>query len=85
MFKDLVFIPNPQPKYKFPKVAEDGKVLTEISPYYMYICANRKCGCCGWIERWVDKQDNHKCSICGKTMVRVANPKQIDKVNYPSS
>lgn len=82
-FNRLKFTPNPQPKRKFPRVAEDGKVLADTTQYYMYVCANPKCGCCGWIEKWVDKQDNDKCTICGKTRIRIANPKQMDKVNYP--
>jgi hypothetical protein len=80
----MTFTPHPQKKHKSPKVAEDGCVLTEISPYYVYICANRDCGCCGWVERWVDKQNNHKCSACKKTMVRVANPKEIEKEDFPT-
>lgn len=79
----LTFTPNPQPKHKFPKVAEDGKVLEDITPYYVYTCINTNCGCCGWIDRWVSKKDNHKCSACGKVMVRVCNPKQVEEEDYP--
>ena len=79
MMRRLVFIPNKPKKEPYSKVAEDGKVLDKISPYYMYTCINPKCGCCGWLERWVDKQDNDKCSSCGKVRVRIANPKQVDR------
>jgi hypothetical protein len=82
MFENLVFIPNKEKKKKFPKVAEDGKVMSDVSPYYVYVCANPNCGCCGWQHLWVDKQDNHKCTICGKTMIRAANPKQVQKEDY---
>ena len=81
MFENLVFIPNKPKKYKYPTVAEDGKVMSN-TPYYVYICANPKCGRCGWQDLWVDKQDDHKCSICGKTMIRAANPKQVERENY---
>jgi len=77
-----MFIAHIPEKKPYPKVAEDGKILTNISPYYMYTCINTKCGCCGWIERWVSKVDKHKCSSCGKVMVRIANPKQIDEERY---
>ena len=80
--KTLVFIPNKPKRERPPKIAEDGQAIDGTTPYYVYICANPNCGCCGWIENWVDKQDNHKCSICGKVKVRVANPRQVSRENY---
>lgn len=83
MYRHLTFTPIPTPPKKFPKVAEDGQVLTEISPYYVYTCINTKCGCCGWIERWVSKVDDHKCSSCGKVKARISNPKEIENEDFP--
>jgi hypothetical protein len=65
-------------KHKFPYVAEDGQITDGTTPYYMYVCANKDCKWCGTVDRWVGKDNNHKCSVCGKTMVRIANPKEIE-------
>lgn len=79
----LTFTLNPKPKEKYPKVADDGQVLTNISPYYVYTCINAKCGVCGWLELWVSKSNNHKCNVCGKIKARIANPKQIENEDFP--
>ena len=66
-------------KCKFLQVADDGQVIDTTTPYYMYICANKECKWCGTVDRQVDRDNSHKCLICGKTMVRVANPKEIER------
>jgi len=58
-------------------VKDDGQIMEKSgsTPYYYYICSNRKCT---WEYRWVSRDPELKCHCCGKPMILVANPQAFE-------